>query len=324
MNLKETFEKYVASIQHADLDALFTTVTSKDALTFLTASGNLIDTRQGYHAFHKEWFSNTGWNMPVELLEVHEGDVYGYTIAVFHYNQETPDGMYSLDSYFTLIYKKENGEWRVVTDVCTPIKRTIAHGDVVYDFDQLYLFNTVKARRTIRKFKPDPVPKEHILKILDTARYAPTARNKQPWKFLVVQDRQKLDSLKDKAIEWFINTYGKDNPDGESFRKSVNQMAENALSAPLYVAVLVNTKEAIPEYAVHDGVLAAGYLMLAAKSLGYGTGFYTRLFPEEKMKAFFGIPDEYAVICFTPLGVPDSEPECEKKDLKDMVVFESF
>lgn len=326
MNLKETFEKYVTSIQNSDLDGLFSTVTEGDALTFLTASGNIIDTREGYYTFHEEWFSHTGWEMPVELLEVHEGDVYGYTIAVFHYKQETPDGLYDLDSYFTLIFKKENGEWRVVTDVCTPIKRTITQGDITYDFDQVYLFNTVKGRRTVRKFKPDPVSKAHILKILDAARYAPTAQNKQPWKFLVIQDRKKLDSLKEKAIEWFIEAYGKDKPEKErgTFRKAVTQMAEGALSAPVYVVVLVNKKEAIPEYVLHDGVLAAGYLMLAAKSLGYGTGFFTRLFPEKEVKEFFNIPDEYTVICVTPVGVPDGEPECRKKDLEEFVVFETF
>jgi len=321
MNLKETFEKYVESIQNSDLEELFSTVTEDEKVLFLNAYGNKIDTREGYYEFHEEWFKSTDWEMPVELLEVHEGAEYGYTVALFHFRQKAPEGVYDLDSYFTLIFRQENGEWKVVADFCTPIKRTLTEGDTSYDFNQLYLFNTMKARRTVRKFKADPVPEEHVLKILDAARCAPTARNKQPWKFLVVQDREKLDMLKEEAIEWFIETHGKEKSGEElgKFREAVIQMAEGALSAPVYVAVLV------PEYVIYDGVLAAGYLMIAAKALGYGTGFFTRLFPEEKMKEFFDIPNEYNLICFTPIGIPDGERgEIPKKDLKDFVVFDSF
>ncbi|MEM3905002.1 MAG: nitroreductase family protein, partial [Sulfolobales archaeon] len=50
------------------------------------------------------------------------------------------------------------------------------------------LLNFLISRRSIRKFRPDPVPDELILKILDVARYAPSARNSQPWVFIVVKD----------------------------------------------------------------------------------------------------------------------------------------
>lgn len=329
MNLKETFEKYVQSCQNADLEGLFSTVTDDESVLFLNASGNIIDTREGYYRFHEEWFNDTGWEMPVELIDICEGTDYGYTVAVFHYKEKTPVGMYNLDSYFTLIFKRENGEWRVVADVCTPIKRTLAEGDVTCTWEQYYLFDTMKTRRTVRRFKPDPVPEGHILKILDAARYAPTARNKQPWKFLVIRDKEKLTSLKEKAIEWFTATYGKDKPEKErdTFKEAVTRMAEGAFSAPVYVVVLVDSQEAIPEYILYDGALAAGYLMIAAKALGYGTGFFTRLFPEGKIKEFLGIPDRYKVICVTPLGVPEEVKDSEevpKKDLEGFVVFEEF
>jgi hypothetical protein len=74
---------------------------------------------------------------------------------------------------------------------------------------QEYLFDIIKSRRTVRDFRPDPVPKEHILKILDMARSAPTSGNQQPWKFLVVQDRGKLDLLKGRAVAWFLEDYEK-------------------------------------------------------------------------------------------------------------------
>ena len=102
-------------------------------------------------------------------------------------------------------------------------------------------------------------------------------------------------------------------------------MFGNILSAPVYVAVLVDSEAQYADYIVQDGSLAAGCLMIAARALGYGTGFFTTFFPEERMKAFFAIPDQYRLICFTPIGIPDAWPEAPpKKTLDEVVVFKSF
>jgi len=108
-------------------------------------------------------------------------------------------------------------------------------------------------------------------------------------------------------------------------QEKIRSLLENILSAPVYVAVLVDSHEKYPDYIIYDGSLAAGNLMIAARSLGYGTGFFTSFFPEEKMKKFFNIPDHYKLICFTPIGVPEKWPETpSKKKLEDLVIFESF
>jgi nitroreductase len=195
--------------------------------------------------------------------------------------------------------------------------------------DQAYLFNIIKNRRTVRKFKSIPVPKEHILKILDAARFAPTAGNQQPWKFLVTQNRKKLDELQKEALLWYLDEYEKRRtPTQEELsqaRDALKEILDNVLSAPVYVAVLVDSKAKYPNYILYDGTLAAGYLMIAARALAYGTGFFTTFFPEEKMKKFFNIPEQYKLICFTPVGVPDEWPETPpKKKLEEIVVFESF
>lgn len=270
--------------------------------------------------------------MPVDFVEAHEGTDYGYITAIFHYKQKLPkDGKYNLDAYFTLIFHKENVMWKVVTDVITPISRYITetNPEIRYDVDQVYLFDIIKKRRTVRKFKLDPVPKEHILKILDAARFAPTAGNQQPWKFLVIQDREKLDQLKEEALSWYLDHYkARRKPTEEELnktRESLKGVLENVLSAPVYVAVLVDSEAQYANYIVQDGTLAACCLMIAARALGYGTGFFTTFFPEEKMKTFFAIPDQYKLICFTPIGIPDEWPETPpKKSLNEVVVFESF
>jgi 5,6-dimethylbenzimidazole synthase len=270
--------------------------------------------------------------MPVQLLEIHEGQDYGYTTAVFHYISKTPEGgRYLLDSYFTLIFHKENGLWKVVADICTPISRTYTevNPDIRYSSDQRYLLDTIKNRRTVRRFKPTPVPKEHLMKILNAAHDAPTAGNQQPWKFLVVQDRKRLDELRRQALGWYIEAYRQkpqaDTGKLESIRESTRKALEGALSAPVYIAILVDTQAKYPEWIAYDGTLAAGSLMIAARALGYGTGFYTTFFPESGMKAFFRIPDRYKLICFTPVGVPEEWPQPPaKKPLADLVVFEKF
>lgn len=332
LSLQETFWVYVRSIQNSDIKALFTTVTNSEKFFFLTSRGTLIDTRQGYYKFHEDWFKEKDWEMPVDLLEVKEGNDYGYTNAIYHYRAKTPQaGTYILDSYFTMIFHKEDKMWKVVADVCTPINRyvTEANPEIKYSSDQTYLFETMKNRRTVRKFKPDAVPKEHILKILDAARFAPTAGNQQPWKFLVVQDRKKLDQLREQALVWYLSQYEtRRKPTEEELsktREAVKKLMENVLSAPVYVAVLVDSRAKYPDYILPDGALAAGYLMIAARALGYGTGFYTTFFPEEKMKKFLAIPEQYKLICFTPIGIPDGWPEAPpKKKLEEFIIFDSF
>ncbi|OGC92936.1 MAG: hypothetical protein A2W25_11530 [candidate division Zixibacteria bacterium RBG_16_53_22] len=195
---------------------------------------------------------------------------------------------------------------------------------------QEYLFRALKNRRTVRKYKPIKVPREDIIRILDAARYAPTAGNQQPWKFLVIEDREKLDRLCQEAASWYLNRYTmekKPTPEElEKARNSVQTSLGNILSASTYIAVLVDSSDAkYPRYLEYDGTLAAGYLMIAARALGYGTGFFVTFFPENEMKAFFRIPDHYRLICFTPIGIPAEWPLTPpKKDLKELVVFESF
>jgi nitroreductase len=194
---------------------------------------------------------------------------------------------------------------------------------------QKYLFDIFKDRRSVRNFKSTPIPQEHILKILDIARTAPTAGNQQPWKFLVIQDRTKLNQLKQECMSSTLEAVkGRGNVDEaklNSLRQRLTKSLDGYLSAPVYVAVLVDTKSKYPTYNLYDGTLAAGYLMIAARSFGYGTVFITDSIPYRLLKKVFDIPDRYVGICFTPIGVPDKWPESPpKRTLDEFVVFEKF
>lgn len=331
-SLEDAFHRYVQSVQKSDLEGLFEMVPDRDAFYFLTAGGRFFDSREDYYRFHEDWFRETDWEMPVELLHVYEREDFGYTIAVFHYRNRTEEGDWQvLDSYFTLLFEREEGDWKVIADVCTPIEHYLeaADQDVKYNANQRYLFDVFRKRRTVRKFEPTPIPRDHLWKILDAARRAPTAGNQQPWKFLVVQDRKKLGHLEEETLDWIVDSYRENREPSrdklQSFREKMEEVLRDVFSAPLYVAVFVDSNEKYPEYVLYDGTLAAGYLMIAARSLGYGTGFYTTYFPEERIKEFFDVPNEYQLICFTPVGIPEDWPDSpEKKALEEMVIFDEF
>ena len=138
-----------------------------------------------------------------------------------------------------------------------------------------------------------------------------------------------MNDLQNKALFWYIEKYKKRFEPDEEKLKNINEIIgksiKNALSAPVYVAVLVNKKSKYSDYIIYDGSLAAGYLMIAARALGYGTGFFTTYFPDKEMKEFFDIPAQYKLICFTPIGVPEEWPEIPpKKNIDDLIIFETF
>jgi nitroreductase len=190
-------------------------------------------------------------------------------------------------------------------------------------------WNVIKNRRSVRQFKPDPVPEEHLLKIIDAARMAPCAGNEQPWKFIIVQDKKLIEALKNECIQK-IETNLKENKNlnGEAFKeelqKRVDQWVTGRLSAPAYIVVLTDNQREWPDYNKHDGPLAAGYLLLAARALGYGTVYMTDSISVEATKKVLNIPDRYTRVCITPVGIPVEWPTKEKKALDDFIIKESF
>ena len=198
-----------------------------------------------------------------------------------------------------------------------------------YTSEQEYLFDVFKNRRSVRKFKPTPIPQEHIMKILDMARTAPTSGNQQPWKFLVVQDRDRLDRLRDEIVDASLERAKKqegfDPNKLDSIKARTMERVGNYLSAPVYVVVLTDKNSKYPSYNVKDGSLAAGYLLLAARALGYGTVFITDSLPPNLVKKAFEIPDNFEQICITPIGIPEEWPKPPaKKPLQEFVIFEKL
>jgi len=138
---------------------------------------------------------------------------------------------------------------------------------------------TIWKRKSIRKYKPDPIPEEHLHLILEAARRAPTGSNRQNWRMVVVSEagmRQKTAEACDSQM-W---------------------MADAAI-----ILCLVT----LPGEGKVNGTIVLDHAILAATSLGYGT-CWIGAYDEAKVKEVLGIPADHGIICLTPLGVPAEQP----------------
>ena len=150
------------------------------------------------------------------------------------------------------------------------------------------VLEAIETRRSVRKFKPEEIPEEDLMKILEAGRLAPSAGNRQPWRFVVVRDaaiRKKL---------------------AETARKQLWTGDAGVMIAAL--AVSPDTPRVYTRWLERDPMLAIEHIVLAAWSLGYGS-CWIGAFTEEKVKEILEIPEGMKVLCLLPIGVPNEIPK---------------
>lgn len=143
---------------------------------------------------------------------------------------------------------------------------------------------TMWQRRSIRKYKPDPLPEEHLKLILEAARRAPTGANRQNWRMVVVQDAE----MRRKVAEAC---------NGQTW------MAD----APLILCMVT-----LPGEGQVNGTIVLDHAILAATSLGYGT-CWVGACDRDKLKELLGIPADHGITNLTPVGLPAESPEARKR-----------
>ena len=171
------------------------------------------------------------------------------------------------------------------------------------------LFQAISDRRSIRKYQERAVEVEKLRMVLDAARLAPSWKNRQCWRFLVIADAAKKARI--------VEAFPEDNPG----RKAL-------LQAPLVIVVCAAPEESGVEngidYYIADTAIAFEHLCLAAQALGLGT-CWMGLFDETVLKAAAGVPAEFRVVGVTPLGYPDQEPKARpRKDLHEIAYLEEW
>lgn len=175
-------------------------------------------------------------------------------------------------------------------------------------------FDLVKNRRSIRKYKSQPIAKEDILKILDAANWAPSALNWQPWEFIVISGEKLKDlgaSYKNVVNNFSQTLYEKD----DSKVISDDRFAKFAATyggAPIIIVLLVESSEDPDEQkAILESASAAMQnLILAASNLNLGTCWMTSpLSDEGNLRHILNIPYDREIVAVTPLGYPDVTPK---------------
>lgn len=169
------------------------------------------------------------------------------------------------------------------------------------------LFQAISGRRSIRKYKELPVEQEKIVQVLEAARLAPSWKNLQCWRFLVLTDPVRKEAM--------LSAFADDNPGKKAF-----------LQAPVAIVICANPAESDLshgiEYYVADAAIAFEHICLAAHALGLGS-CWMGLFDEAEMKAKLNIPDGMRVVGVTPLGYPDQEPKARpRKELSEIAFFD--
>jgi nitroreductase len=159
------------------------------------------------------------------------------------------------------------------------------------------LLEFLKSRRSIRKFKPQSPPRDLVLKAIDVARFAPSARNSQPWRFIIVEDTE----IKSKLA-------------------SIHIYASPLKNAPLAVVVVCHVDESPTSYML-DCANATIYFLLAVHALGLGAVWIQTLRNIEEIRSILGIPENVIPVAIIALGYPDESPSPKPRKPLEEVVF---
>lgn len=169
-------------------------------------------------------------------------------------------------------------------------------------------FDVVFNRRAVRAYKPDPVSREDILKILQAASFAPTGQNLQQFEFIVVTGEKKKQLGESYGVIGIA--YSKDWEDKAS-QKSFIEYARTYGGAPVIIVVLTKASknDGMRKMHLESGSAAMENLVLAARALGLGTCWMTGpLQDEANIRSILDIPDNMEMVAVTPLGYPVEFP----------------
>ena len=205
------------------------------------------------------------------------------------------------------------------------------------------VMEAIKTRRSVRKYKDKPVPKDTLMELLKAACLAPSATNRQPWEFVVV-DRSyllKLDQILRAAFAERVAGAGeavmreaiKDislpiDKNGDRL-KALGHFYHTLGGAPVAIFVSV-PKEDTPwvwRNNISDAAASIENLLLAAWARGLGTCWLTGPLKARsaEIALFLNIPEDREIVAIISLGYPDHQPQMPpKKDISEKVRWVGF
>jgi nitroreductase len=168
-------------------------------------------------------------------------------------------------------------------------------------------YQVIKSRRSIRTYKPDPISDDVLKRILEAGQIAPSAKNIQPWKFIVVKDIK----IKQELVSACRN---------QTF---IGQAPVVICAVALEKIAWGNMGGYWSSYPV-DIAIALDHIILAATNEGLGT-CWIGAYNEAEVKRILKIPDDVKVIALTPIGYPAQEQAPRpRKPLSEITSFDSF
>ncbi|WP_457031890.1 nicotinate-nucleotide--dimethylbenzimidazole phosphoribosyltransferase [Kitasatospora sp. P5_F3] len=174
----------------------------------------------------------------------------------------------------------------------------------------------IRERRDIRNgFRPDPIPHEVLIRVLEAAHTAPSVGYSQPWDFVVIRSaktRRKMHELAERQREAYADSLPKAR--AKQFKEI---KIEAILDTPVNIVVTADRtrggrhtlgRHTQPQMAPYSAALAVENLWLAARAEGLGVGWVS-FFDEEEMVRELGLPDHLDVVAYLCVGYVDSFPE---------------
>lgn len=179
------------------------------------------------------------------------------------------------------------------------------------------VFEIMRTMRAMRRLKPDPVPDELIVKILQAGHTAPNGGNAQTWRFLVVKDaaikRAVQVHYKRAFDEWIGPQYASGKPPPGSTREkydrqraAVEYLTDHFHEAPVWIVACIDHGDGAPTRHSSASIYpAAQNMLLAARTLGLGATLTTRhLYFEEESEKALGLPPGVRSYAILPIGWP--------------------
>ncbi|MDY6958044.1 MAG: nitroreductase family protein [Halobacteriota archaeon] len=185
----------------------------------------------------------------------------------------------------------------------------------------------IEDRRSVRKYRDDPVPDEILLQILEAARLAPSGSNTQPWRFVVVRNEDTKLKLKEAAVNQkfvgeapvVIACCG-DLTAWREYPKKIKELVSGRPDDEWNLSE-VNSRMTMT---VRNVAIACEHMVLQATELGLGT-CWVGMMNREKVKEILCVPDHLVVVILLTIGYPDEEPRMRPRlDLSEIVFGEEY
>lgn len=185
------------------------------------------------------------------------------------------------------------------------------------------LLNLMRNRRSIRRYRKDPVQLDKIFKILEAGRYAPSGANRQPWIYILVTDNKLKEEIR-KAAEEVERKFHKKAPDQlKKWFEKQKITPEKSFLTEAPVLIVVASLTTAP-YWLESTWISIAYALLSAESQSLGTLTYT---PSDVifLNKLLNIPDYYRPVAILPIGHPAENPSSETRPRRSLeqIVFQN-